>query len=56
MDLAGVVVFTSSSVIVAIHLPLLEFSALTPPSIDYFCWDRSYGKVPMDRGIILRVR
>jgi len=44
--------FSSGSTIVGLHLPMLELSALTPPIVDFLFRNRSYGNVPMDRGII----
>ena len=35
IDLAGLILFAPSSVTVALHLPMLEFSAATPPFVDY---------------------
>ena len=50
------IIFVFSSMTVAIHLPMLELLAPTHPFVDYCCWNRSYGNVPMDRGIIVCVR
>ena len=36
IELAGTVLFVPSSVSVALHLPLLDLSALIPPIVDYF--------------------
>jgi len=45
--LAGVVLFVPSSVSVALHLPMLEFPALTPPLstilLELVLWECSYG-------------